>query len=954
MKKLFYLFLTLFALVGCENIDEFDQNLSGNPEASELPQTLYASILNEEDAQDSLQTRTFLNSNKKVVWHADDEISFFVNNTHGRYKSEGADGAAHVTFDLVSETTVNVANPPKYSLAVYPYDETITCEREGDQDKLHVTYPATQTYAGNGFAKGTHLMVSAGTIPDKADNNLQFRNACGYLVLKLYGNNTKVKSIALSSRTGNEKIAGAATIVAKSNAAPVTTMSDGAGSTVTLNCGNEGVTLGADAANATEFWFMLPPVTFEGGIKVVVTEDDGSTYTKETTKAVTVSRNTIKPMAAFHVGSQLYYTTNSGSQLSFTNAFDANIKDHKYDEAKAKFVVSFHGTLTSIQKDAFKGKDITSIDIPETVTTIEEAAFYEAANLTALTIPGSVNFIGYDAFYGCTAMTNLELEPSPTNTTLGMVYSSYVATPRSPFWASPLQSIHINRQVVELDEDGKEITDFSSVVGMFNLEEDEQLIDIVIGEQLVNISDRMFGTPGITSITIPSTVQSIGVQAFSFAKYVNTIVFEESAEPIKIKTISKSLEALPFARCPLTSITLNREVSYLDKDGNAYTPTGANYGAFSTDSNSDYLIDGYDELECDVTIGPNVRTIHPYMFSKLHVKNVIMADGVTSIGEGAFYDCDKLINITIAGTVNSIANDVFYDCDNLSSVSFLPSPTNTALTMGYQTYGLDEEGPFYDASLEQVILNRNINYTLYEEGGFDQDDEALFSGGDNSFSVEMGNQVTIVPPYVFAYSGITSVNIPVSVTAIQTNAFRDCENLQTVVIEPSSEHIKISAQHSDDSYMTTYGTFYQSPLRTIELGRHIDYYSYDDETPLSPDRSSNGVFAKFSTPTDYTAEVEIGANVDAIHNYMFYNVPMQSVTIPARVDAIGRGAFYCSTLKNVTCEGSTPPRLDTDAFNSTTLQNVYIPAGSWNSYVYVGTGWSTYQTKLRDPQRSQQ
>ena len=947
MKKLFYLFLTLFALVGCENIDEFDQNLSGNPEASELPQTLYASILNEEDAQDSLQTRTYLNNNKKVVWHADDEISFFVSNTHGRYKSEGADGAAHVTFDLVSETTVNVANPPKYSLAVYPYDETFTCEREGDQDKIHVTYPATQTYAGNSFAKGTHLMVSAGTIPGKADNNLQFRNACGYLVLKLYGNNTKVKSIALSSRTGNEKIAGAATIVAKSNAAPVTTMSDAAGSTVTLNCGDEGVTLGTDAANATEFWFMLPPVTFEGGIKVVVTEADGSTYTKETTKAVTIARNTIKPMAAFHVGSQLYYTTNSGNQLSFTNAFDASIKDHKYDEAKAKFVVSFHGTLTSIQKDAFKQKDITTIDIPETVTTIEEAAFYEAANLTALTIPGSVNFIGYDAFYSCTAVTNLELEPSPTNTTLGMVYSSYIATPRSPFWASPLQSIHINRQVVLLDTDGDEITEISEETpGLFNLKEDEQINEVIIGEQLVNIPDMMFGTLGITSITIPSTVQSIGVRVFGYAEHLHTIVFEESTEPIKITTYSTN--ELPFRNCPLTSITLNREVINIDSDGNVFVPDDSGDGVFSPFLS--YVPD-YNNLECTVNIGANVRTILPYMFSELQVKNVTMADGVTSIGEGAFYNCKKLTNITIAGTVNSIANDVFFNCYDLSSVSFLPSPTNTALNMGYQMNALaNQVGPFSDASLQQVILNRNINYTLYEEGGLDDDGEALFSGGDNSFSVEMGNQVTIVPPYMFAYSGITSVNIPVSVTAIQTNAFRDCENLQTVVIEPSSEHIRISvqAQVQSSSYVSTYGTFYQSPLRTIQLGRHIDYYSYDDATMISPSTYSSGVFAKSSTPTDYTAEVEIGSNVDAIHNFMFYNVPMQHVTIPAQVDAIGEGAFYCSTLKNVTCEGSVPPRLDTNVFNLDYLETIYIPAGSKSSYIYSGKGWSTYQYRLRE------
>ena len=101
MKKLFYLFLTLFALVGCDNKDEFDQIVSNNPEASELPQTLYATILNEEDAQDTLQSRTYLNNNRKVVWHAGDEISFFSKNTHGRYVSKGQDGDEHVVFEPI-------------------------------------------------------------------------------------------------------------------------------------------------------------------------------------------------------------------------------------------------------------------------------------------------------------------------------------------------------------------------------------------------------------------------------------------------------------------------------------------------------------------------------------------------------------------------------------------------------------------------------------------------------------------------------------------------------------------------------------------------------------------------------------------------------------------------------------------------------------------------------------
>ena len=96
---------------------------------------------------------------------------------------------------------------------------------------------------------------------------------------------------------------------------------------------------------------------------------------------------------------------------------------------------------------------------------------------------------------------------------------------------------------------------------------------------------------------------------------------------------------------------------------------------------------------------------------------------------------------------------------------------------------------------------------------------------------------------------------------------------------------------------------------------------------------------------DYTAEVEIGSNVDAIHNFMFYNVPIQSVTIPAQVDAIGMGAFNCSTLHTVTCEGSEPPILDTDVFNLDYLKTIYIPAGSKDAYKVK---WLIYQYKLRE------
>ena len=778
MKKLFYLFLTLFALGGCDKTDEIDRIMSDNPEASELPQTLCATILNEEDAQDTLQSRTYLNNNRKVVWHADDEISFFLKNTHGRYKSTGQEGDEHVVFEQVSETTVSVANPPQYSLAVYPYDETITCERKGNQDKLHVTYPATQTYAANTFAKGTNLMVSAGTIPDKADNNLRFRNACGYLVLKLYGNNTKVKTITLSSRTGNEKIAGAATIVAKSNAAPVTTMGDDASPTVTLNCGDQGVALGADAAHATEFWFMLPPVTFEGGIKVEVAGANGITYTKETTNTITVSRNSIKPMAALHVENQFSYTTVSGEKLNLNNAFNATIKEHYFDPVKGKFVVSFYDNLTTIKMGAFDYTDIQTVDIPGTVTTIGDNAFKEANYLTELTIPGSVNSIGYDAFDYCTALKRLTLEPSPTKTPLIV----YLSVGGAPFYYSPLEYIHVNRQVMERDEYGKDLADDVERVGPFCISEEKQHPqEIIIGEQLEKITYKMFATGFYTTVTIPATVQSIGICAFGLNKKLNTIVIEESTEPIQIQRNITTPRHNTFSSASFTSITLNREVNYIDAKGNDFIPTSADEGLFSI---VEEWVPNFDELECTVNIGAKVKNILPYMFGLVQVKTVNIADGIETIGKGAFYECGKLTSISIPGTVKSIGNDAFFECESLSSVTFLPSNKHEKLTLGCHI-GYDDVGPFYDSPLAYINIDREIELSAEYKEQLDDWDMGIFANDyydedDLTAQVIIGSNVKTIHDWMFNCVRMQHVEIPASVTSIGKEAFAYCYILDEV------------------------------------------------------------------------------------------------------------------------------------------------------------------------------
>lgn len=142
------------------------------------------------------------------------------------------------------------------------------------------------------------------------------------------------------------------------------------------------------------------------------------------------------------------------------------------------------------------------------------------------------------------------------------------------------------------------------------------------------------------------------------------------------------------------------------------------------------------------------------------IKNVIIEEGVTSIGNGVFYYCTSLTSVTIGDNVTSIGDWAFYDCNSLTSVNIPDSVTS----IGAGVFGECN-------SLTSVTI----------PGSVTRIGECAFAFCNSLTSVIVLDGVTSIGRDVFYNCyGLTSITIPDSVTSIGAFAFEGCNSLTSV------------------------------------------------------------------------------------------------------------------------------------------------------------------------------
>ena len=362
MKKLFYSFAMLIALVGCSD---------GGDDPVVEPTTGNDAIPASGITVESPEGLSF-------AWEEGSTISLFRSKTNEKFVYNSASN------EFEKKDKLEKKEPLDANYGVMPYKGT-TRVANGE---VKMEFPSRQTYAANGVCFAENPMV--GVSASASTTDMQFKNLGGYAVVKVYGT-AVIKSIAIEGMNG-ETLAGTAMVAPEVDADPTFSITALPSKTVTVTAETP-VELGLTAEEATPFYLMVPPTTFEAGFTVILTDSYGNVRKKnfkvdEENPAVSIARNEVVEIATIELKEKL--PTQTILDVKFnedgtatdegiyglgvnlmgepTNTYVYKHKDFKKNVARFHNVrINNDITNHSYYKVDFSGEDETSVAIRETI-----------------------------------------------------------------------------------------------------------------------------------------------------------------------------------------------------------------------------------------------------------------------------------------------------------------------------------------------------------------------------------------------------------------------------------------------------------------------------------------------------------------------------------------------------------------------------------------------------------
>ena len=593
-------------------------------------------------------------------------------------------------------------------------------------------------------------------------------------------------------------------------------------------------------------------------------------------------------------------------------------------------------SVVSIGKDAFKQSyNLYSITIPNSVTIIEDGAFYACPYLDSANIPNSVTSIGDYAFYNCVSLRSIALP----NSVVSIGSNAFAG-------CSSLSSVTIPNSLTSI-----EYETFCNCT---------ELRTVIIGDGVTSIGYGAFSScHNLASVTIGKGVRNIDFYAFSDCNNLRDVFCLTENVPSKypysfdvyiasttlhvpeasvdsytsswnqfgtIVAISSSDEQVEIGGIKYELAVNTRQATVIGKSSDIYSGEiiipesveykGSNYRV-TTIADSAF----YGHFDLTSVIIPNTVTyIGDDAFNSSGLTSVTIPNSITNIGRGTFYNCDDLTSINIPNSVTSIGYEAFRACKGLTSVTIPNSVTH----IGYRA--------FCDCSvLTSIFIPQSVTSIGYDVlGNCTALTEISVDEGNTKYDSRENSNALIETSSNTLISGCQTTIIPNSVTNIAFCAFENCHGLTSVTIPNSVTSIG-------------YGAFiFCRGVTSVTIGSgvtSIGSYAFSGCSGLTSVTIPNSVTSIGDWAfwvCDGLTSVTIPNSVTRIGDYAFNAcLGLTSVTIGSGVEEIGYRSFAnCPKLFDVYCHTEKAPSTDSEAFYDLEMKNVtlHVPAGSIESY----------------------
>lgn len=569
--------------------------------------------------------------------------------------------------------------------------------------------------------------------------------------------------------------------------------------------------------------------------------------------------------------------------------------------------VTLPSTVTAIGQQAFKGcKNIAKINIPGGVEVISSGAFRECSALVEVTIGEGVKTISSAAFMLCSNLDSITIPASVTSIADSALSScDIVYVNCAPTATIGRNVIGINAVIVVAENQVEAFRESWTSYANSICTEDMIVADLFIVEDgaIVKFLDNT-----ATSVEIPAGVTSIP-----------TGIFTNRVKTITVSAENTTLKAVDNVVYSADGKTL---VYYLaGKEDTEFTiPEGVESIVGITNSFLDVL-----------TVSADVTNISANAFSgSTGLQEVnILSETPATIGENAF-PASARINVP-AGTADAyksawsayaetifetgvvekfvVVNGVLTEYngtdaevvlpDNVTSIAanvFRNHPEITKITLPAGLTTIPDYSFYESTSLTHVVFNSTNFADRSQAGRQPTEAQQLFP---NMTTLEIGADVTRIPRGMFAFTALTSVVVPATVTTIDQYAFYNCESLTSVTLNEglttlgngAFRNCAIGGTLTIPSTLTSFG----SNAFAANMQNQISLVYNVPDLQINTMSHQTGLFA-----TANVASVQFGANVVAIPAMMFTgNTTLTAIVLPDAITKIGDRAFAnCTNLES--------------------------------------------------------